>query len=282
MKSSSPRPAFTVIELLVSIAVIAVLIALLLPAVQAAREAADRLQCKNHLKQIGLALHNHHDRVGYFPSGYLSVVAADGSELGPGWGWAAHLLGDLEQGNLHDQIRFDSGINQPANGTARIHSLAVFRCPSDARIDTFTPEDQPVQVAHANFVGVFGSNELGDDPGVGNGIFYRNNRTRIADITDGTSHTLMVGERSADFSKATWTGAVTGADDAPPLILGDSGTPPNSPMADEDDFSSRHPQGVNFLLADGSVRGISDSIDLAVWNALATRAGGEVDSSNDF
>ncbi len=272
---SVTRHAFTLIELLVVIAIIAVLIGLLLPAVQKVREAANRLECRNNLKQIGLGMHNYHDQHRVFPPGYWSGVDSTGVETGPGWGWAAYLLGEIEQGNIKGRIDLTKSIGDAANGFARVQRIPIFQCPSDDEIGTFTPENGTFQVAHSNYVAVFGSNEMEDGPGAGNGIFFRNSKISIAKIQDGTSNTLMVGERSTNLHLPTWTGAISGLDEAPALVLGSADHPPNDPAAHEEDFWSRHTQGVNFLLADGSVQILGNSINPVTYQALATRRGGE-------
>ena len=125
------------------ITIIGVLIALLLPAVQAAREAARRMACSNNLKQIGLALHNYHTAINSFPPGYISAVGPTkipawfADDLGPGWGWAAMTLPYLEQGNVYAQINFSKDVTDPTNTVARTTSLPVFLCPSDAGDRTF-------------------------------------------------------------------------------------------------------------------------------------------------
>jgi prepilin-type N-terminal cleavage/methylation domain-containing protein/prepilin-type processing-associated H-X9-DG protein len=298
------RYAFTLIELLVVIAIIAVLIGLLLPAVQKVREAANRIKCKNNLKQLGLALHNYHGRIGYFPPGYQTKVASDNSDLGAGWGWATFLLDDLEQGNVSKTIRFDLQISDPANAAVRVLVLPIFVCPSEIKTGTFTVVDADgkpvVDVARGSYVAMNGVLGVTSDAWDNNGAFIRNRHLRIADITDGLSNTLFVGERATNMSSTTWTGAVTNgvvpaqrypdpldrlsnAEGAPALVLahGSRDHLPNNPLVfDADATSSYHISGVNFLFGDGSVQSISNTINGTVFEALLTRAGGEAVSED--
>ncbi len=318
----SLRRAFTLIELLIVIAIIAVLIGLFLPAVQAAREAARRAQCANNLKQIGLALHNYHDAVGAFPPGWIARRdPATGDNAGPGWGWAAMILPQLEQAAVFGAINFSLPIESAQNQTARLTKLDVFACPSDASfrpqftvVDSNTTNvtlgDSICDVASTNYVGCFGKTDpsslypyspTDDPPGRDNaeGLFFRNRSIAIAGITDGTSQTLAVGERSQNLSRATWTGAITNAavpitelqaeDGLSPeggdaLVVSHTGEldGPNSRPAHADQFWARHPGGAQFAFADGSVRFLKEKRPLAIFQALATRAGGEVLSADQF
>ncbi|HXD89117.1 MAG TPA: DUF1559 domain-containing protein [Urbifossiella sp.] len=307
------RQAFTLIELLVVIAISAILMGLLLPAVQKVREAAARMKCANNLKQIGLALHNYHDANRYFAPGYIDGNSNSAStpdrDVGPGWGWAAFLLPYLEQGNLFNQIDFNKGIGTGGNAIAAQQPLTIFQCPSDPLQQSFTVWPTNVVVAHSNYVGCNGSQECfvnagGANP-ANNGVFYRNSRNNFASVSDGLSGTIFVGERSSNHAPATWTGAVTGgrcpawraaqppAPYSPPpgvaydnadfneaLILahGNATHIPNVdfPISDPDVFYSMHAgQGANFLFGDGSLHFLTSGIDPKTYQGLCTIAGGE-------
>jgi prepilin-type N-terminal cleavage/methylation domain-containing protein len=305
------RFGFTLIELLVVIAIIAVLIGLLLPAVQKIREAANRMKCSNNLKQIGLALHNYESRHGEFPPGFGSFVMPDGhtSPNGPGWGWAAYLLEDLEQANLHRKINFSRSILHSSHDPVRTEVLSVFLCPSDPgpkvipvyQFDGSFSGSVLTQAGRSNYIAVFGTGEAGEDPPEpADGVFYRNSRTQIAEITDGLSNTFFIGERGTRLASGTWLGAVPGSgvpknplfgspadwdgEGAAVHVLGhasnEPGHQPNGPSGHVDDFSSFHPTGVLFLRGDGSVRIITDSINPAVYQAMVTRAGGETETAD--
>lgn|SRR5487761_1628838 len=283
---------FTLIELLVVIAIIGILIALLLPAVQAVRESARSAQCKNNLKQIGVALQQYHDRMLHFPAGYLTAVATDNSDLGPGWGWASFLLNDLEQSAVGGEIRWALQISDPGNLGARTTLLPVFLCPSDPAPPTFTVHSTSTLVAYGNYLAVNGNLGVSGAAGANDGAFLRNRWLRTADILDGLSNTLFVGERSQRMSFSTWVGAVTGGDvpsnldptaveSSAALVMGHCGphVPNNPDVTDADALSSSHPESVHFLYGDGSVHLLTNSIAVAVYDALATRAGGEAVSS---
>src|SRR5947208_739706 len=125
------HPGFTLLEVLVVVAIIAVLAGLLLPAAQKVREAAAVTRCKNNLRQIGVAIQGYYDANNALPSGYVSFVAADGSDLGPGWGWGSLVLAYLDQAPLKSRIDFTNDVQDPANAAARVVPLPVFLCPGD-------------------------------------------------------------------------------------------------------------------------------------------------------
>jgi prepilin-type N-terminal cleavage/methylation domain-containing protein/prepilin-type processing-associated H-X9-DG protein len=240
MRTRAGRMAFTLIELLVVIAIIAILIGMLLPAVQKVREAAARAQCTNNLKQIGLALHNYHDVNQMFPAGYVdgntNPDSTPDNDVGPGWGWATYLLPYVEQNNVFTQINLNQLIGTGVNAAISKTAIKVYQCPSDPYLQAFdvyggTTFSGPIAtVAHGNYTGCNGWEECfngaGGDPlngsgadastgtlqasfgKAGCGIFYRNSKNSTNSVTDGLSNTIFVGERAAAHAPVTWTGAV--------------------------------------------------------------------------
>ena len=293
------RRAFTLVELLVVIAIVGTLVGLLFPAVQAAREAANRSSCQNNLKQIGLALQGFHDARKKLPAGYVSAFDGAGVDTGPGWGWAASALPWMEQTAIHSRIDFARPIEAAVNAESRTAIVRPYLCPSDAApASAFAvgPRDRSGRlvstvctVAPSNYVGNFGVSEPGVD---GEGVFFRGSEIAFRDITDGLSTTFLVGERSFRYAEATWVGAVTGAQQVPT---------PSSPMSFQinnasnfvlahtgesfdgahgateiNNFTSRHGRGGNYLFADAHVSLLGDETDYSTFKALSTRSKGEV------
>jgi prepilin-type processing-associated H-X9-DG protein/prepilin-type N-terminal cleavage/methylation domain-containing protein len=293
----------TLIELLVVIAIIGALIALLLPAAQAAREAARRTQCVNNLKQLGVALHNYESTYRTFPPGYVSNFDVNGNDTGPGWGWSALLLPQMEQKPLFDAVNFNLPIEDSSNGTTRLTRIAAYLCPSDGQAPSWLAmkrdaSGMPIQiicqVASANYVGMYGTSDPGID---GDGMFFRDSSIGVSGIADGTAQTIAAGERGHSLGEATWVGSVTGAalfpvdndgvgyprvESGPGMILGHAGgnLGPGDPNAEVNQFYSRHPGGVNFLFADGHVSFLKTTLNAKTFRAMATRAGVEVISGD--
>jgi len=284
------RRAFTLIELLVVIAIIGVMVALLLAAVQAARESARRMQCQNKLKQIGLAMHNFADRQKELPSGW------DGLN----WGWAVAILRELEQDAFYQQV---STVSQNFSIGPRVDSttqtpLSAFLCPSDigSSVASFNGISGGPLYGRSNYIGNFGASSinvsLSNTAVGGGGVFFRNSRTRFARITDGLSNTFFVGERRAEGRRGGfilggegyWCGVVTFSVQGVSFIVGDASTesplnvsePPAAQASRRKAFSSLHPGGAHFLLGDCSVRFATDSITDTIYRNLANISDGQV------
>ncbi len=287
---SSNKRGFTLIELLVVIAIIGILVALLLPAVQQAREAARRVQCRNNLKQMGIALHNYHDTHQTFPFGYLKKP--DGVQgNAAGFGWLAMLLPQLEQNNIYQQFDWNRPLFDPVNEKPRLLQPRLFLCPSDSFSMNNAVEMDTDRFAMGCYVASFGPGDMDTDADDRRGMFSRNSRITTGDVTDGLSNTLAVGERTNGpfrvvgahgvhtVYETTWSGAVRQfddiADEHPHMVLFQTGHVVNDPYSDDRDISASHVGGAFFLLGDGAVRFLSDSINYGIYQSLGTRAGGE-------
>jgi prepilin-type N-terminal cleavage/methylation domain-containing protein/prepilin-type processing-associated H-X9-DG protein len=294
------RRGFTLVELLVVIAIIGVLVALLLPAVQTAREAARRMQCTNNLKQIGLAMHNYHDTFGCFPSGFIFQAPgmanrADRPTRAAGFSWHTLILPQIEQANLYNQLNFQLGMWQAPNRQVIGTQLKVAVCPSAVnpvkvfRVGSGSEPSSDVDpgLTATNYVGcggAFTQSQYYDSPDAQkNGIIIEDSNLRFSNVEDGTSNTFLAGETvywgvgtddpgtlNNFYWDATWFGHFKkdtgGRADAPECLMRTGQYRMNPPkvaaaLVQRNTFSSRHPSGANFVMADGSTRFVSTSID---------------------
>ncbi len=293
MSRKSRRFGFTLVELMVVSGMTTLLFGQIFQAIAEAREAARRSACKNNLKQIGLALHNYHDSYNTLPPGWVGVDLKS-KKLDVwgmnGFGWGAMITPFVDQALLYNQMDFGVRVDDEKNAKSIATQIPTYRCPSDPFIKKtwkiMDNKDAPVaELATVNYVGSFGTEELAKcekmktgEIGKGNGLLFHNSVVRLADIKDGTSNTLAVGERIGNDKKdhlSTWSGVVAKGKHPFARILGSSDQPLNAKERHPSDYRSGHDKGAHFLLMDGGVRYIATELDQKTFQAITTRDGGE-------
>lgn len=277
-----PRRAFTLVELLVVITIIGMLIALLLPAVQAAREAARRTQCLNNMTQLGIALQNYDSAHTVLPPGTINKQGpiqniAEGYHMG----WLVQLLPYIEEQNTFKHIDFDVGVYDPKNAAVRAIRIALFVCPSYAgptRNGTPDGGDSGLlgTYAIANYAGCYNDVEAPIDVD-NNGVLFLNSHIEPKDVTDGMTHTIYVGEKLGDAEDLGWMSGTRATLRNTGVRLSRS----KSDAAPENDlvvggFASDHPGVCNFLFGDGRVQSIGNNIDLELLERFGNRADGQL------
>lgn len=333
------KQGFTLIELLVVIAVITILIALLLPGVQQTREAARRTHCRNNLKEIGIALHNYVDLHNVFPPGYVSYGDYDTIDTlppddydtvtwdaTPGWAWGTMLLPFHDQLPLYEELNLNQPAWHPENRPLIARKITTLLCPSSiGELGEFVVVDEmqnplikggsELRLGRSHYVASHGQEECwgecsgpsggldGNVSRIADGPFYRNSKTRVADVIDGLSYTIFIGEHTSWLSDKTWAAVIPGAfvhpkvnspenaaESSATMVLVHSGPaagetdalgnpiihPPNYPTIHVGQMQSDHPGGAHVLFGDGSVHFISETIDQERFSGMTSIAEREV------
>ena len=291
------RGAFTVLELIVAMGVVGALVALLMPALMAAREAARRTTCGSQLREIGVAIQHYHDRAGALPGAWRPAV----HDPQFAYGWATQILPDLEQSDRWRRLSFQDRPATSADG--ELDSLPLLVCPSDITEPAFdlweeaevdgaaeasatnrdsdgTSPRRLLTLPTASYQGVFGTVEADDadeaardsDSPFGDGSVIHDRKVRLADLERGLSNTLLVGERTMAMVPSTWLGVDLRGEDAACRLVGSAMTRPNCAECDECEFGSRHPGGALFAWADGHVSLVNDGVESIAYQMLAKRS----------
>lgn len=278
---SRRRSGLTVLELVVVIAIIGVLLALVLPAVQAVRESARNQQCLHRLRQLGLALHSYHEVERTLPPGWRLDARRETA-----FGWGTALLPFLEQQPLYRTIDTDAAVTSPANRQLAEAMLPIYCCPSDHGPEQFAlyaekgeheslHQDSQTILAtlpRSNYVAIFGISDPDASPGDrGEGTFVEDRGVRFAEVVRGLSQVVLIGERSTRKLPSSWFGFVVDGEDAAGRVAANLFRGPNRDDADECELDSRHTGHVNFVWADGHATSIADDVDGEVYRRLAQR-----------